>query len=286
MPNNENDLKLRLLKLLPIKIIKDFYNIKGSFRDVSDQLVEKSTAELMGFFFENYNYTKQYIYVFDMQRRFRRTDIDDIFPKSVYDQKTVGNEIIYYCFSKTKFNVYLSDPVASESLIFYQPFTLFFSGTRMILSFTKLEKNVNNYFSEARSPRRSTVENDHESIKRELIEYFYEKLGVSIVNFNQGIKALWADDTIDSFKIQSRNEHSTRVDTMDGTLTFKERYPEQYEEIILRPVGNSQWKYLKEDDSLCSVFTTDPSKGEISITKFPDNVNQIPNVISTILTGN
>lgn len=69
-------------------------------------------------------------------------------------------------------------------------------------------------------------------------------------------------------------------------MTFKDKYPEIYEKIILTPIGSAIWAYLLKDDYLCEGFTADLSKGFLSITKFPKLPNQVNNVITKILANN
>jgi len=286
MPNTERDLRKRLLHLLPVRVVKEHFDQTGSFEDISEHLSALPTRTLMGFYFDNFNLSRQNIYLFELNKNFSRNSINQALPLTIHHEVSRGGMWYFSCYAKTEFSVYLDNPVALEALIFYQPIHITISGRKIAIAFTKLEKNVNSYFPQDRSARRSTVKNDQDILLKEILAHLSQTYSVSTLDFNKGIKGLWANDDIDCFKIQFKNPHSVRVETMDGTLTFKTKYPLEYAEIVGRPMGSAQWKYLRGDDYLCDTFTADPSKGEISITKFPENNNQIANVINKILASN
>lgn len=286
MPNAARDLKKRLLHLFPLKTIKDYFNVKGNFEDVIEELSVKTMDTLIQFSLDNSNITRQNISLFTLDSNFTRNEIDDTFPFKIEKESHGHGEYTFLCLPKTTFSVYLSNPVEKEDLIFYQPVIIRLSGKSMIIHFTKLEKSVASYYEYNREAKKATVINTQESILALILNYLSESYTIEPADFNKGIKKLWHVDDIDCFKIQSQNPFSVKVETMNGDLTFKEKYPEEYERIILTPLNSAQWKYLKDDEYLCEGFTADPSAGQISITKSPKNVNQVTNVISKILAGN
>ena len=100
------------------------------------------------------------------------------------------------------------------------------------------------------------------------------------------MKILWGDDEIDCHKIQWRDFASANIKTMNGALTFKQQFPDEYAKIIDEPIGKTTWKYLRDDELICERFTANPNLGHIGIPRFPKLPNQVNNVISKILTNN
>lgn len=286
MPNSVRDLKKRLLHLFPVKTLKETFEQAGNAADVIEIISAKNLTDLVDFATSNYTITRQNIHLFDLDANFTRGSIGADFPLTIEKETLSRGTYTFCCLPKTTFSVYLSDPMDKEDLVFYQPVFIICNRTSLRIHFTKLEKNVNAYYPDDRQAKRAGVSNAHEAILRSILQYFAAHYTVTITDFNKGLKAIWAGDDIDCHKIQSQNTHSVRLETMNGEMTYKEKYPAEYAKVILTSLDSAQWKYLKDDEYLCEGFTADPSAGTISITKFPKNNNQVSNVISKILAGN
>jgi len=285
--NSKRDLLKRLLNLFPTKLLKEHFKEKGNSEDVIEAITGNNRSNfIVDFVFNNYNSTRQNIYLFDLDKNFNRNVIDNTFPLAIEKEILLNQEYTLLCLPQTEFSVYLSNPTAKEDLFFLQPVHIIIHKKSLVLIFTKLEKNVHTYFPEIREAKKASVKNDEEETLKKILTFFGMHYSVTPTNFNKGIKQLWHKDEIDCYKIQWRNPHSTSSETMDGTLTFKQKYPTEYLKIVQTQLSKSVWKYLLTDDYLCEGFTADPSNGEISITKFPKLPNQVKNVITKILTNN
>jgi hypothetical protein len=286
MANNARDLKKRLLHLFPVKTIKEFFQKKGGSEDIIEGLSNNPINPLIDFALQNYKYTRQNIFLFTIDHNFNRASIGADFPLTIEKETHIGNEYTFACFPKTTFSVYLSNPTDKEDLVFYQPVFIRCYGKNLVVHFTKMEKSIASYYNEQREAKKASVKNAQDIILKSIVDYFATNYTVVITDFNKGIKAIWAADDIDCHKIQSKNAHSVRVETMDGVLTYKVKYPLEYNAIILTPLRSAQWKYLRDDSYICDGFTADPGAGEISITSFPKHINQVTNVIDKILASN
>jgi hypothetical protein len=285
--NTNRDLLKRLLHLYPIKIIKDHFQETGNANDVIEVVTGNKTGLAIKTFASNsYLYTRQNIYLYKLGRNFNSADIDEDFPFKIESSSQSTNEYSYFLLPKTTFTVYLSNPTDKEDLIFYQPVMIRFVNKVLAIHFTKLNKNEKYYYPENRSPKKSSSTQIEDDILGDIIKHFQTIYTITSLDINTGIKYIWDKDSIDCVKIQWRLPHSVNTATMDETLTFKEKYPDEYENITLRPLGKTNFIYLKDDESLCAGFTVDPSEGYISITSFPKHPNQVTNVISEILTNN
>jgi hypothetical protein len=276
----------RLLKLYPIKITKDHFQITGNQDDVLEAVSEKSAKQIKEFTFIHHSNTKQNIYLFNLVRKFSRDRMPDGFPFTIEKEDVVNGEYSFLCLPKVTYSVYLSNPTTKEDIDFLQPVIIRVKGTSLIVQYTKLKKDFHAYFSPDREPKKAKEINGESDTLAKLSTYFDENYGLEINDINAGVKHLWHKDLIDCFKIHRHNPWSVAVETMDGTLTFKEKYPDEYLKIILKPIGISIWKYLKDDDYFCEGLTIDPTEGFIGITSSPKLPNQVNNVINTIIDHN
>ena len=285
--NGKRDLLKRVLHLFPAKILKEYWQESGNNESIIDTIsASKSYLDILNFAFDQHNFTRQNIYIYDLNNNFHRASMKQNFPMKIEKEAAIGNEYNFFCLPLTDFSVYLSNPTTKENISFHQPVFITIINKLLIISYTKLEKNVNSYFPLTREPKKAGATNTEDETLKQLIAFFEQDYTVTPTDLNKGIKYLWHIDDIDCHKIQWRNPHSITTETMDGELTFKEKYPQEYLSIIKTRIENSIWKYLIKNDYLCEGFTCNPSLGQISITKFPITPNQVKNVFTKILAHN
>ncbi|MGB8194940.1 MAG: hypothetical protein WCF67_23595, partial [Chitinophagaceae bacterium] len=255
--------------------------------EVIDSVTGNKPAKfLKDFAFRNLAITKQNVYLFKLGKTFNRSTMPPGFPLTIEKEDLVGKEYSFFCLPQTIFSVYLSAPTDKEDLKFLQPVLIRIENKSLIIRYTKLEKNLQSYYPANREVRKAGETNSEEDTLRQILAYFETNYNAQINDINKGVKYLWAQDWIDCHKIQYLSPFSSDMTTMNGALTFKQKYPTKYQNIILAPIGKTLWKYLLADDYFCDGFTTDPTAGQISFTKFPKHSNQVENVITTILANN
>ena len=282
------DLIKKLIGLFAAKFIKDHFNQNGNLSDVIEEVSSGSTDSILSLVRTYHSTTKQNIYLFKLNRNFRsESDMND-FPLNINDSSTSGNKRYYYLYPETTFSVYLSNPVEMQPLSFLQPVVLEIENQTLIISFTKLQKDVKSYFQRDRNPKLAGETNIESETLSIIIDHFAATIGIETNDFNAGIKSLWADDILDCHKIRYMDPHSTILITMNDTLTFKQQYPEKYTEMQHAPIAASVWKFREagEDGSVLDTFACDPTAGTISINKYSDNTNQTAYVINRILGQN
>ncbi|MGB8193107.1 MAG: hypothetical protein WCF67_14360 [Chitinophagaceae bacterium] len=285
--NTGRDLMKRLLHLLPVQSIKDEYHLTGNAEAIIENLTNNQTqTNLRNFIFRHSSITRQNVYIFELNKNFYRQGFNAAnFPFTVENPRTEQGQFVFHCLPRTIYHVYLSNPVITDELHFLHPVTVKITNRTLIIHFTKLVKNISHYYPEDRVARKSKQENTEEEILSR-IKQFFAAYNPQALDINVGVKHLWDIDDVDCYKIQWRRQFSSATEVMDGTLTFKERYPNDYQQIIQTPLVKTVFKCLRTDDYLCKEFTTDPENGLISTNQFADNINQVSNVISTILTNN
>jgi hypothetical protein len=285
--NTGRDLMKRLLHLLPVQKIKDEYELTGNGEDIIEQVTGNQTQiALKNFVLRNFAITRQNINLYELNAPFAHANFNaNNFPFSVENPRMENDSFIFHFFSKTVIQVYLSNPVVSDELHFLRPITIKIIGNRLIIHFTKLVKNISHYFPHERLARKVSEQNEEEDILDDVLAFFaaYHPQPLDI---NVGVKHLWEINDVDCYKIQWRKAFSSATEVMDGTMTFKERYPAEYAQITQTPLVKTVFKYLLNDDYLCKEFTTDPENGQISINQFSQDSNQVNNFVSKILGNN
>jgi len=278
----------KLIGLFPAKFIKDHFNQTGHISDVIEEVSSGNINSVLSLVRAYHSTTKQNIYLFKLSRNFNPAiDMKD-FPLEINDSNNVGNKRTYFLFPETTFSVYLSNPVDMEPLSFLQPVVIEVDNKNLIISFTKLQKDVKSYFNRDRNPKLAGETNIESETLNLIREHFETTIGIETNDFNAGIKSLWADDVLDCQKIRYMDPHSTILITMNETLTFKQQYPEKYIEMQHAPIATSVWKFREpgEDGKILDTFACDPTLGTISINKYSDTTNQTAYVINRILEQN
>jgi hypothetical protein len=269
-----------------VKVVKDHFQEKGSAADIIDKVTGKhSQTSIRSFVCDHVKWTKQNIYMFTLNRKFVRTDITS-FHYAVEKESNLGAVHQICLLPEATYSVYLSNPISKQDIIFLLPVVLKVHNKSLTIHFTKLEKKISSYFLPNREAKQASILNDEDEVLRKVLAKFEAHYTVERVDFNKGIKKLWDNNDIDCHKIQWRKSASIAIEVMDGNLTFKQKYPTEYLEIIKAPIENTTWKYLQDDRALCDKFTANPTKGTLGISHFPDDDNQVSNVITRILTNN
>jgi hypothetical protein len=286
--STQQELLEHLLKLYPIKAVKNHFNFKGTATDViTDILKNHKAAEIRNFATSNFILTKQNIHLFHLSRPFNKKLFDSInFPYTISHENTNGAKTTLVFFIKVEFSVFVDNPPGKEDIEFLQPVSLVFENKTLRVHFTKLKKNVQSYFSDSRNPKLLRIKNSDSDTIPKILQSVSTAFQPNFIDINRGIKKLWADDEIDCRKLKWRDHHSLELTLMDEEETFKVAYPERYEEVALAPIEQSVFSYLKEDDYLCSLFGVNPSFGQLNISKFPKDSDQVSNVIEKILANN
>jgi hypothetical protein len=287
--NSSIDLLSRLLKLYPVKLIKNFFNPESSNQaEIIPEIIGANTEKaIKDFACENHDSTKQHIFLFTLNNKFIKDNfVEGDFPFSIDTQLLTNNVYKFKLLPVIDFNVVILNPFEEATLKFYQPVTVCLNDKHLIIQTTIMEKNMDSYFPEARRVVDVKKANSEEYIVEKILEYFSIQYTVTKNDLNRGIKDLWRNDVIDSKYAKWKKERSTTTEAMDEEYTLKEQYPEIYENLMLSPLGKTVFKYKLDDDLIIKHFTADPTKGWLSFATYPENQNQIDNVINKILSSN
>jgi hypothetical protein len=287
--NDQTRLLHRLLRLYPIKVVKEFFNITGNSQTavIEDVINSNTPRSIKIFALEHFNHTKQHIYIYALDSGYsvRRFNQDEL-PFDIIHETHLNSIRSFYSLPKVKFSVVLSNPVTEEEIHFYQPTCISFSGSYLIIQVTIMEKKIDTYFDPGRKLYEVNKLVDENDNIKEILEYLSNSYMVEVADLNRGIKLLWENDLIDSKHVKYKKSRSTATEAMDENYTLKTQYPEVYNDLVNSPLNRTVFKYLIDDELMCDHFSIDPINGQLSIPLYPGNNNQIWNVINEILANN
>lgn len=285
--NTDIDLLIRLLKLFPVKELKDNFETNASGEELQNSIVETIVpGSIRDFAYSNINATKQHVYIYEFQIPYDIGSFNpDVFPYPIITRTIVAGQLQLIISPIVEFQVALNNPLEEVVLNFHQPFIITISNRHIIFQATIMEKNMTSYFGEERKVLKVDKLNDERIIIGNITSYFNRSTPIRC-DLNRGVKHLWQIDTIDSKYIKYKRNRSTDTVMMDENYTLKEQYADDYRRIVDNPIGKTIFRYLPEDDIMPKHFTIDPTMGEISVPLFPLTQTQIPNVITQILSNN
>lgn len=285
--NTERDLSKRLLKLYPVKMLKEHFSTEHVSDELFEEVLNNNIKTLIeSFAYVNLQHTKQHIYIFDLASTVNSGNLNlSNFPIPIIKQSTSNNETIIIISPIVDFKVVLSNPFEEVILKFHQPFKIVLKRKHLIFYTTILEKNINSHFNDNRGVLNVEKVNDETVIIQQICNHF-AILNPKACDLNRGIKHLWDIDYVDSKYAKWKKDRSTTTETMDENYTLKSQYPDVYQNLITKPLKKMIFKYIKQDELLPDHFTIDPAVGQISIPLFPKTSNQNENVVKEILSNN
>ncbi|HSZ72886.1 MAG TPA: hypothetical protein VK750_09425 [Cytophagaceae bacterium] len=288
--NGVSNLHTRLLKLYPVKTLKDHFDLPGKSSEVIEGILNQFKAkDIHEFSALNIDYTRQHVYIFNIEKSFKASSFNTTnFPLRVIQQTNTTSDYSIVCLPEIEFKISVIRPFEERILKFYQPLKISVINSHLIVQITTLEKNLSDHCEVGKKVVETTRVNDEnyllDSIKSVFINQGYN---ITKCDLHKGIKKLWDDNIIDSKYLKTKNSKSTNTVAMDENYTVREVYPQEYNQIKNNPILKTLFRYKgKNVDYFCDSFSIDPSQGHLSVTSFPESVHQIKNIINEILKNN
>jgi len=288
--NTDKDLLTRLLKLFPIKAVKEHFDLQGKWDEIIVEIFAKHPQKVIfDFVSANIDYTRQHVHICSLQRVFRSSSFDtEGFPLPILTAVNLNNECTIVALPVITFNVLVTKPYEETTVQFYQPIKVTLKNRHLIIQVTTLEKNLSHYFEGERKVVDSSRE-PHEEYNLSAIQYFVDSKGLDArkCDIHKGIKKLWEDEIIDCKYLKRKKSKSTDTTTMDENYTIKRDYPDEYEGMKDKPLLKTLFRYIGEKpEYFCEHFNADPMQGVLGIASFPENTSQIQNIVNDILEHN
>jgi hypothetical protein len=282
-----------MLRLYPVASIKkNFKTTKKKHFELLDEIITSSKADdILNFAFTNAGRTKQHLFLFNNPVGYDKAKKHTFYPQFLKNTKeSNGVFISNYMFRQTytiSAVIRASGVFQNLNLDFYQPVSVEITKEYLLLRLTKLEKNPKSYLPayEVFTYKRKKEDED---VMKEFINHINTTLGCSIyaLDLNRGVKKLWEDDLIDAMYVRYKDTTSTVSVSMDEDYTYKDQNPEGYKIAMGAPLMKHIFRFLKDNTNKYCDFYTDPTEGIIAFNKYPNDINQINNVVSEILKNN
>lgn len=294
MEETKNEPITRLLRLYPVKFLKDEFRTEDTIPYQKKQLTayvsEKySEEELYEFAVENFNLTKQHVYLFSHQ--ISAASLNKI-PQNIIDNKNAyaltaqEKSRIYFYFADLKYRFILLNPLREKKLLFKWPIKITIDDKIIIIQFVIVETNIRFLF-----PKEERVISGGRNIdENKILGYLHQSLSpygkIEPLDINRGIKNIWEKNLIDVQFTRWKKSKSTSTEIMDEDYTLKKEYHDIYEDIILAPLLKTTFKILSEKEKFGEYFVVEPTFGEIIFPFFSERTDNIDNVIQEILENN
>lgn len=292
--NSEQNVNARMLMLFPVNVVKDYFEKTGHKGAVISQIANAATTdEVNTFLIQNLNRNKLHVYVYNLNPPFNRKQFNSKqrpFYYPIIEEVNNGNEYTFYIRPQIQYTataVDLRNGTTSQiNMVFPQPIAITVNDTHLIIRATIIEKKVEAYMNDRNIKLFDVTKDIDDDFTNDITQYFLGSYGLAKCNLNKGVKYLVDSNIVDFKSLRIMNSNSIDTIVMNEDLTFKDRYPVEYKKAMRAPLSKSTFKYLLDDFALCASFGSDPNLGEISISLYPSNVNQVNNVISQILSNN
>ncbi|RKF36067.1 hypothetical protein BCY89_28015 [Sphingobacterium siyangense] len=291
--NNEENVLARLLKLYPVKVLSQVFDSKERLQEkIIKEVIDTYTVDsIKEFSYENFEITKQTVYVYDIRNKYvHRENINGKEIDVTILAQTISNgTFLMHGYHEVTYDIKMYKNLVEEiSVVLFQPFKVKIVGNHLIISVTKLEPNPKSFFDDNVTIINASKENFDSILIDNILSYFDGKFNIrpSQCDLNKGIKALWDSDIIDAKELSFRKTSSRAKEIMDGEELFKDKYPEEYKEVMKKPLELCTFRYLEDDLEWPKHFVCDPRIGKISFNIYSENDQQTNNVLDGIIGNN
>jgi hypothetical protein len=267
----------RLLGAFPVTTLKEAWGqVKGSKEEICFAAAqERDVSKLTSFILKNFGRCKLHVYVLEPHQN--GTDITTALEGA--EQVAVDGEGRTLLLTRSVYSVFLKDPPEEQTVEFLWPIRLETIGRYTVLSLVVLERNPCTYF-----------DRDCYQLSRSLdergITLAIEKLGFQRADLHLGVKTLWDEDYMDSFRTKFKKPKSTASEHMDEELGIKKNNPALYEELKSSVMFVTNFQIEPEAGACVEDFAIDPSAGFISFTRYTEGAGDADEVVHKLLEKN
>jgi hypothetical protein len=270
------DLK-RLLGAFPLTTLKDTWgHVKGTKEEICFAAAQERDVEKIGnFVLKNFGRCKLHVYVFEPhQDGTTISEAIDAAEKVLVDGN--GRSLL---LMEAVYSVFLKDPPEEQTVGFLWPIRVENVGRYSVLSFVVLERNPCSYFERDCYQLSKSV--DERGITQAI-----ERLGFMRADLHLGVKTLWDEDFMDSFRTKFKKPKSLATEHMDEELGIKKNNPVLYEELKSSVMFVTNFQIEPEAGSCVEDFAIDPSAGFISFTRYTEGAGDADEVVGKLLEKN
>ena len=278
--------------LFPVKVVREqFPNLDATNqgRMVAEVGAKFSENAIRDFAIDKVGLTKQHTYIFKLGRTFDRNSfVKENLPFTVLSDSRQDVSYAFAGLATLTYNILMTNPTEEAVILCYQPVRVVVRQRILVIQTTIMERKPSSYMAVDKDRRvfETSKTNEEEELIPSILAAFKIQCTVESCDINRGVKALWETDVIDCTSISYKKDKSTATEAMDEQYTLKSHLPEIYRDATSRPLRQTIFKPLRNDEKFSRHFRVDPTKGELSMRIYPEHPDQTWNVINEILANN
>lgn len=265
----------RMLELFPATVLREQFGA-GDKTDICDAAAtRRDNGQLATFLGRNFGRCKQHVFVLGDST----LDVPISIAFEDADLVAMDPEARSIFLAKVSYTVYVKDPFEAVSVNFLWPIRVEKRKGFQVVSFIVLERDPRPFAN--RSVITAVRHVDEKQTVRALND-----LGFLPVDLNKGVKALWAQDLMDAFRVRFKKPFSTATEVMDEELGIKQTNPQLYEEVQRLPLFDTLFRVRPSRDSSVRSFNVNPTTGKIAFTSYTDDAGDTDELVTAILAAN
>lgn len=287
--NQTPALATRLLSLLPTEVMKAEFEVKGAGPKARDAVVKgNQLADLIADTFRLLGHTRQHCYLFKhTEKNLAALKFEPFTSKicshsEIITQTKTKIEAEFLLNLEYWFTLITNRTADKKSLQFPWPIRVIITPETLEIHMVIMERSMNS--SENRIYNGRNLED--ENVVSMILAAIPSARIDAPLDLNKGVKAMWDVDVIDAPSLAYKAQFSHEQSRMDGTSTYKAKYPDRYKEVVKDPLRKTQFRVIKDDLNYPPNFIVDPSQGFISFYKFPPNDSAIQDFMTALLALN
>jgi hypothetical protein len=266
----------RLLGLFPIAQIRENWpDLKGRTKEeLCLSIAQANEVPKVSSFIDGaFSCCKQHVYIFDAAKDF-------VPPASIINGEQVVSARDHALYiARVQYSIVLRDPLEETTIDFLWPVRIYWDDHHIRIRFVVLEKNLSTYFDRPSYTGERTLSEDD-------ILGSIETEKLTKTDLHKGIKAIWAEEFMDTPYAKYKKAKSLASEKMDAGYGIRQDNPEVYEAMQDTPLFNTL--YIIDPDQGCSIgaFVVDCSNGFVSFPQYSGRERGADFVIQKILTNN
>jgi hypothetical protein len=274
---SKQDLK-RLLGSFPVTSLKAGWpSIKGTKEEICFAAAEeRDLPRIVAFMKTNFARCRQHVFVLTPPPDLSVNPESAVPDAELVDVDGAGGKILV---TRAVFSIFLKDPSEEAVVEFLWPMRVTELYGYLVFSLMVLERNPCIYFD------RDCFKLSRSIDERGVISNL-ESLGFVRADLHKGIKTLWDENFMDSFRTKFKKPKSTATEAMDEELGIKEHNPTLYEELQTSTLFRTVFQVGTNSECCVEEFQVDPSGGYIAFPRYTEGSGDADHVVHAIVAKN
>jgi hypothetical protein len=279
----------RLLNLYPAHTLRSAWTLGNVTKEkaVEELAKTKSTSDVNDFAFEHIPLTKQHVHLLEPSPAFNMSALPTVtIDEGPILQRAGRSEAQFFYLPDLRFEIVFLDSLNRQYIDFKWPILIDVRRDLLQVKFTTIEKDLRTFFHGERVTvsRRSV---DEKAILHLIEDQFRASShGLRPLDINKGIKALWAQDYIDSQEARWKKSRSTANEVMDERFFLKRDLPDMYDAVRRAPILKAEFEFMKDRERYVPHFVVEANNGVLRFPLYSNRRESTLDVIAKILELN